>query len=297
LDFNLNLPTNLTFRGEELIEGVLVKHYYYEFSFNTVADYYFTMDGKPFRFRFSSGSETVIDFLDFGTDFNDTVFDVPDIDCYPITVSTDRESYHKFLRITEVSKAQVADIESEFSNPIGDNLTIDPATLTLIGSTLWNIVKENKPVSNLDTNVNAIIPKGATWTDMAGWHQQKWNGWEWVITNPYGIQTVKYSWGFAFLCNGNYQGIGQYLENAGAFPQNIDVLWGYTVNVVTSLANPFNAGTVKSPVAGITLTMTMETSTLVSKVVQKCTVNLKGDCGTEVINCSGYKFTERFLYF
>jgi len=298
MDFNLQLPENVTFRGEKIVDGVLVQLFYYEFAFNSVVNYYFKIDGTPFRFQFLSGSETRIDFIEFSTNINQSVFDLPKMDCQPITVDgvNNRHDYLRHLRVLNIDSTKMSPISSG-TNLVENNFAIDPTTLILIGKTVWSIIQDNKPVSNLDTILNAIIPDGANWTDMSGWRQQKWNEWQWNLNNAYGVTTVSYRWGFAFLCEGQYNDIGSYIENAGVFPENINVLWGYNVNVKTSLANPFNAGSTKSPVAGITLTMTMETSTIISNVVQKCTVNLKGDCTTEVINCSGYKISEKFLYF
>jgi len=256
-------------------------------------------DMTPFRIVLESGDFiTTIDFIQFKSMVPDNrVFEVKSglaceiakIDGVKNPTREDMERYFEIEPMVShpnVPKADDMELKS----------SIDPATLILIGKTLWAIVKENKPEANLETNLNAVVPKGTTWTDMAGWKQQKWSGWQWTLVNGFGISTVDYKWSFNFLCNGNYQNIGKYIENAGAFPMGLDVAWGYTVNVKGQVLNPFNYGTIKDPVAGLTLSMTMDSSTVIKKITQTCIVNLLGDCSSQMVSCNGYKESLSFNY-
>lgn len=269
---------------------------------NQVTNYYLSKDNIPVKIELVSGKHIdSIEFRKFVVMVPDrSVFEVKGgLRCEEMNIGVKNPTRGDVERYFTATPVLIKSRDNSVRvRPVEHNLNaIDPATLTLIGKTLWAIIKENKAEANLETNLNAVIPNGTTWTDMAGWKQMKWPGWQWSLVNVYGVTTVDYRWSFNYLCNGNYRNIGKYIENAGAFPMMIDVSWGYTVNVKGQVLNPFNYGSHNSPVAGLTLSMTMDVSTLVKKITQTCTVNLIGDCTTQVVSCNGYKSAEVFSYF
>jgi hypothetical protein len=302
MNIKIKIQDNATFDGMTTLNGVSVQVWVYV-AVNQVTTYYITNENKPVKVELVSGKHIdVIDFRRFDIMVPDKmVFELKSgMHCEEMNIGVknptrkDVEKYFSAVPMLIKSKENTHRIRPSLPKVEG---AIDPATLALIGKTLWAIIKENKPEANLESNINAVIPQGTTWTDMSGWRQQKWPGWQWSLVNVYGVTTVDYRWAFNFLCNGNYKNIGKYIENAGAFPTMIDVSWGYKVNVKGQVLNPFNYGTSTNPVAGLTLSMTMDVNTLVKKITQTCTVNLIGDCSTEVVSCNGYKSSSTFSYF
>jgi len=295
----LQIRENSTFIKEENVNGESCYLWMYVAVNEAISYYLKKSDMTPLRIVLESGDfVTTIDFITFKRMIPDnSVFEVKSgIVCENAKIegikNPTREDIERYfdsvpsLTNPNVPKEDEMDLKT----------SIDPATLILIGKTLWAIIKENKPEANLETNLNAVIPKGTTWTDMAGWRQNKWPGWQWTLVNGFGATTVDYKWSFNFLCNGNYQNIGKYIENAGAFPMDLQVAWGYSVNVKGQVLNPFNYGTVKDPIAGLTLSMTMDSNTVIKKITQTCIVNLLGDCSSQVVSCNGYKSAQTFNY-
>jgi hypothetical protein len=288
----LMIKDNSTLIDTEMVDGVLCQKWMYT-AVNEMISYYLRNDDlTPFRMVLELGSYvTTINFVQFKSMVpEDWIFEVKrGLQCDSNVGVKDMKKYFDVTPVVYYPKTDV-------KNDVKLNSSIDPATIILIGKTLWAIIKENKPEANLEANTNAVIPKGTTWTDMSGWRQTKWPGWQWTLVNGFGATTVDYKWSFNFLCNGNYQNIGKYIENAAAFPMDIQVAWGYTVNVKGQVLNPFNYGTIKDPIAGLTLSMTMDTNTVIKKITQTCIVNLLGDCSTQMVSCNGYKTTNPFRY-
>jgi len=165
---------------------------------------------------------------------------------------------------------------------------IDPATVIAVGKQVWQIIVDNKPVVDVNTPYNGVIPQGATFTDLAGWRQSMWQPWQWHWTNLYGVTVVDYQWSFDWNCNGNYRGVGHYIQNAGAFPKSINVAWGYKVSVDAQMLQPSNIGTHDNPIAATTFYMTMKINTVIKSSSQSCKVVLQGDCGNILIFCDQY---------
>jgi len=165
---------------------------------------------------------------------------------------------------------------------------IDPATLELIGKAIWQIIIDNKPQSSANLVQNAVLPAGTTWSDLEGFVAYRWPNFAWTQENLYGVKVVEFDWEWDWQCKGSYNGIGAYLQNAGAFEKDLYVAWGYTVNVGMSVLNPANIGSKANPIAGAQMSLSMDVSTLVNKLTSTCKVELNGDCSSALFACDGY---------
>jgi len=298
IDMKLKIHDNSSFKGSVDVGNVKCSLYVFE-SINERIEYYVTVELTwPVKIVVTAGSTvTTINFKVFKAQIPDnSAFEVSKfLKCLPFAVGGKTiQSREDFMNYLDFKPGVFQQPEN-----IGEALPksgIDPAILTLIGKAAWAIINENKPDSNVQNVQNAVVPQGTSWNDLNGWRQQKWPGWQWTIVNAYGANCVDYRWAFNYLCAGKYGNVGSYIENAAAFPDIINVLWGYTVNVRGQVLNPFNYGSATAPVAGLTLTMTMDTSTLIKKITQTCTVNLIGNCNTQLVTCNGYKSTPKFRY-
>jgi hypothetical protein len=64
-------------------------------------------------------------------------------------------------------------------------------TIIMIGKAVLDIVKDNKPVVNVATDLASAIPQGASWTAMAGWKGPKnWGPFTWSRLNGFNTETV-----------------------------------------------------------------------------------------------------------
>jgi hypothetical protein len=308
IDIKLKIKENSTLEGVVEVSGIMCEFWMYKVLNEEINYYIKANDTIPVKMEVVEGKTlNEIVFKVFRPQISDpSVYEINGkLNCEEAKISNvdvvTREHLKKHLNAFPIHETSANNLPARHKiNPEKypeSSGSIDPATIILIGQTIWAIVKENKPESSINTNQNAVVPKGATWTDLAGWRQQKWPGWQWTLVNGFGGTVVDYKWSFNFLCQGKYKNIGKYLENAGAFPTSLDVAWGYTVNVKAQILNPFNYGTTSNPVAGLTLTMTLDSSTVIKKITQTCTVNLLGDCATQLVSCNGYKDAIRFHYY
>jgi hypothetical protein len=168
------------------------------------------------------------------------------------------------------------------TEPETPRLGIDPATIIMIGTQIWKIVEGGKPTSQIGVAYAGAVPAGTTWNQLADWRDTvfsqpgNWHfHYEW--TNYLGTH-ASVDWRWAWQAQGNYQGIGKYVTNAGPTPSNVRVGWGYNLDIsVAPQPNPVNYGSSSQPVAGLQFVFTIKVSNpLNTETVQHRTV-LKGD--------------------
>jgi len=192
MNIKLKIQENATFKERTTLNGVSVQVWVYV-AVNQMTTYYITNENKPVKVELVSGKHIdVIDFRRFDIMVPDKmVFELKSgMHCEEMNIGVknptrkDVEKYFSAVPMLIKSKENTHRIRPSLPKVEG---AIDPATLALIGKTLWAIIKENKPEANLESNINAVIPQGTTWSDMSGWRQQKWPGWQWSLVNVYGV--------------------------------------------------------------------------------------------------------------
>lgn len=172
----------------------------------------------------------------------------------------------------------------EQGQPVPQN--IDIATIITIGKTVWEIIKDGKPVVDYKSDWAGAIPKGVSWTDMEGFKDYRWGPFGWDFSNILGMDNVKFSWNFVWSCKGSYNGHGAFIMNAGASIIEIYAAWGYTVNVNVNVdSNPINYGTKVDPIAGLAVEVTFDLRSVLQSFTERCRVSLRGNCATARISC------------
>jgi len=163
---------------------------------------------------------------------------------------------------------------------------IDIATIITIGKTVWEIIKEGKPVVDYKSDWAGAIPQGVSWSDLEGFKDYRWGPFGWDFSNILGMNNVKFSWNFIWSCKGSYNGHGAFIMNAGASIIEIYAAWGYTVNVNVSVdKTPINYGTKVDPIAGIAVEVTLDLKSVLQSFTERCRVSLRGNCAGAQISC------------
>ena len=163
---------------------------------------------------------------------------------------------------------------------------IDIATIVTIGKTVWEIIKEGKPVVDYKNDWAGAVPKGVAWNHLEGFRDYKWGPFGWTFTNTYGMTTVKFHWNFAWTCKGSYNGHGAFLMNVGTGIKEIYAAWGFTVNVRCTVdSHPVNYGTKVDPIAGLAVEVTLDVRTVLQSFTERCRVSLRGNCAAAKIAC------------
>jgi len=138
-----------------------------------------------------------------------------------------------------------------------------------IASKIWDIVKENRPVTNIDTKYATAYPEGVTSaTQMAGWSRPKTYVYGFYAENLYGSVMIDCKYKFSYTYNGAYKGKGKYLTGVAIIPEVAQVGWGYKFYMSAAVPDSTiaNVGTDVNPVAAMQMKLTWKMSTVLKEV-------------------------------
>lgn len=137
----------------------------------------------------------------------------------------------------------------------------------------WDVIKDNVPVTNQATDNANALPTGANFTDLSGWNSDpRVMKLHYHRENLLGFNTTDIDVTCEWYFNGQYNGLGQYINGATVFASG-DVSVGSTINIKASISNPMNMGTPSNPVAALPVRITIEQTT---KAMQNFTTVYSG---------------------
>jgi surface antigen len=150
--------------------------------------------------------------------------------------------------------------------------------LTNTAKTVWDVVKDNRPVATAQSDFANAIPQERSWEEMTGWNSQPQ------------IRRIRYRAGNLFGGNqtdieiivlwysgGSYQGQGKFINNATVLAKVDRTSWGNTVNITASIKNPFNQGTEQNPLAVLPVTITINQSNVLYNFTSVIEGQVRGD--------------------
>lgn len=136
-------------------------------------------------------------------------------------------------------------------------------------SKIWDIVKDNRPVTNIETKYATAYPEGVTSaTQMAGWSRPKTYVYGFYAENLYGSVMIDCKYKFSYTYNGAYKGKGKYLTGVAIIPEVAKVGWGYKFYMSAAVPDSTiaNVGTDTDPVAAMQMKLTWKMSTVLKEV-------------------------------
>lgn len=157
---------------------------------------------------------------------------------------------------------------------------ITPDQIINILKQLYEFVKENKPVVNTSIDQASAVPSGTTsWQQLAGWREAHSGQYSIIYKNLYGIEVCKIVTRAHFYHSGNYQGVGRYITCATISIDEMNVMWGYTLNASVSIPNSgiVNVGTHDNPVAGMKMFVHWVLTTILQHQEGTMTYSLDGN--------------------
>jgi hypothetical protein len=149
-----------------------------------------------------------------------------------------------------------------------------------LGQTIWDIIKANAPVVNIQTQYATALPKGITsWGQLAGWKPPEGTVYGFSANNLFGMKVVNVRYQVLRTCGGNYNGKGKYLTAVTIQPVTVDVLWGYhcDLSVEIPASSVVNVGTAKDPVAAMQPLLKWTISTVLKSSSGQSTYYVQGD--------------------
>jgi len=202
-----------------------------------------------------------------------------------LAVAADTEK----LRIVQIDrvkpKAPVISRDAIVNGTQIESLGVDISTIVLIGKSNWNIVSDGKSVVTTSDWAGAI-PKDTTVNSLSGWTGYSWGPFGWTFTNTFGMETVRFTWNFAYKCKGSYGGKGAFLTGVSTPIKEIYAAWGFTVDSAASIeGKPVNYGSAAAPVAGLPIEVTLKVSSVLQSFTERCRVAVRGDCTVAKVAC------------
>jgi hypothetical protein len=153
-----------------------------------------------------------------------------------------------------------------------------------IATKIWDIVKENAPVADIDTKYATAYPQGVTAaTQLAQWSRPKSYIYGFSANNLYGSTMIDCEYKVTYTYGGAYKGNGKFLTAVTVVPTKITVGWGYKFYMAAAVPDSTitNVGTDKDPIAAMQLKLNWKMSTV-----------LKAETGTSVYYVQGDGYFE-----
>lgn len=152
-----------------------------------------------------------------------------------------------------------------------------------IGKTLWTIVKENKPVVNMQTDhVSAIPGNVKNVYALNNWSTPRTRTYQIVYQNGFGSNVLEFVYRIVFSHSGNLDEKGHYIANAAIYPVHLKVAWGYSFNAETFVPPAVNLSSKENPVAGLEMHLGWKLETPIQHTQRTVSAFLDGTGNIEV---------------
>ncbi|MBU2575444.1 MAG: hypothetical protein KKH28_15360 [Elusimicrobia bacterium] len=161
----------------------------------------------------------------------------------------------------------------------GDTLVIIDQIVN-IASKIWQIIKQNAPVSHINVKYASAVPEGITaWNQLAEWKKPKTYVYGFYAENIYGLTMVNVKYKVIYSYGGKYKGKGYYLTGVTVTPSVVNVGWGCRFSLGASVPDSTitNIGTATNPVAALQLKMTWKISTVTKDTTGTSVYYIQGD--------------------
>jgi hypothetical protein len=138
-----------------------------------------------------------------------------------------------------------------------------------IATKVWQIIKDNAPVVNIDTKYATAYPEGITSaTQLANWSRPKSYVYGFYAENLYGSTTIDVKYKVTYTYNGTYKGKGKYLTAVTVVPEKVQVSWGYRFHMSAQVPDSTiaNVGSEADPVAAMQLKLNWTMATVLKEV-------------------------------
>lgn len=148
-----------------------------------------------------------------------------------------------------------------------------------IASKIWEIVKDNKPVVEINTKYATAYPYGITSANqLAGWSRPKTYVYGFYAENLYGSVMIDCKYKFSYTYNGAYKGVGKFLTGVAVIPTNVTAGWGYRfyMNAEVPDSTIANVGTDANPVAAMQMKLSWKMSTVLKEVTGTSVYYIEG---------------------
>lgn len=163
---------------------------------------------------------------------------------------------------------------------------IDWEAITNVGKQVWKVIQDNAPVANIQHDYATALPRGITSAgELDDFSDLTFKSWRLHGKNAFGTTVYDLTYTLVHQYGGSYQGKGKYLATVSVLPSNVEVLWGYTVNMKVATISTVNVGTATDPVGSAALEMSFNVKTVLKNTTTTTLFQFRGD-RAEVVSTS-----------
>lgn len=154
--------------------------------------------------------------------------------------------------------------------------------IVALGESVYNLVERNKPSNKTEYAPIMVVPRegnqAADILDTEGWTAPVKRTYRVTYQNTYNIDVVDFTYAVMYSYKGSYNGTGAYLAGVQIVPTNVRTLWGFNFSATMKLGGIVNQGSRANPVAGATIIMEYNVSSLLvsQTVAQSFFINGRG---------------------
>jgi len=149
-----------------------------------------------------------------------------------------------------------------------------------IAMKIWDIVKDNAPVVNIENKYAVAYPEGITAaSQLTNWKKPRVYVYGFYANNLYGGRVIDVEYRVIFNYNGDYKGKGKFLTGVSVVPTKVDVVWGYRLNMSSFVPDStvVNVATSENPLAALQLKLTCKISTYLKDSTNSSVYYIQGD--------------------
>ncbi len=188
------------------------------------------------------------------------------------------QQYMEALNLQDIkdSLVNVKPSQKPFMSP---EVTDDPLSIFQAVLKIWDIVQANKPVVNVQNKFTSALPEIAKdhWEKLVGWKPERAFSVHTTYHNLYQVKVVDLEYQVKLLYGGNVGGKGLYVASARVVPININVSWGFSLDVNVNVPAVFNAGSADNPLAAVQLDVNWTVKSVLKSDTTTETYQVQGD--------------------
>ncbi len=171
------------------------------------------------------------------------------------------------------------DLDTGDTGGLGDLLEgIDLSTVINYGVKVWEVVKANEPVVTQSHMYANALPQGLKSAyELEGASPYQYRSFRISAKNYLGFTVYDVVLTLAHQYGASYEGKGAYITSAAIIPSDVNVLWGYTVDLNVKEISTANVGSKTSPIASLGLELNFHVSTVLKKTTFRRLVEFLGN--------------------
>jgi hypothetical protein len=152
--------------------------------------------------------------------------------------------------------------------------------LVNLGKKVWSVIEKGKPVVTVRSEYANALPEGVRASELEHFSPLQFRSVRHYGVNLYGITVYDVTYTLVHRFGGSYQGQGSYLESVTVLPQEVEVVWGYQLDLNVESVSIANLGDRENPIASIAMETSLRVGTIMKELRLRNLHEFRGDSAT-----------------